>query len=102
MGHWAKQTTKEADKNSFCKSVGECVDWLIMSLTVYVIIPFPGVCLNLCLALNAFLIHSVDGGSAVIQRRVDGSVEFDQPWNKYELGFGDLQSKCFPSVQNYR
>lgn len=39
--------------------------------------------------------HSVDGGSTVVQRRVEGSVEFDQSWNKYELGFGDLQSKYF-------
>lgn len=46
------------------------------------------------------LMNSVDGGSAVIQRRVDASVEFDQSWDKYELGFGDLQSKCFLSVEN--
>lgn len=80
--------------------MGDCVDWLIMSFTLYVIIPFPGVCLNVLQPLNIFLIHSVGGGSAVIQRRVDGSVEFDQSWNRYELGFGDLQSKRFPSVQN--
>lgn len=41
--------------------------------------------------------NSADGGSTVVQRRVDGSVEFDQSWNKYELGFGDLQSKYFCS-----
>lgn len=47
-----------------------------------------------------FLMNSVDAGSSVIQRRADASVEFDQSWNKYELGFGDLQSKCFLSVEN--
>lgn len=40
--------------------------------------------------------HSIDGGSTVIQRRVDVSVDFDQTWEKYEKGFGDLESKyCF-------
>ena len=36
---------------------------------------------------------STDGGSTVIQHRVDGSVDFDQTWEKYEFGFGDLESK---------
>uniref|UniRef100_A0A3B3T617 Angiopoietin like 3 n=1 Tax=Paramormyrops kingsleyae TaxID=1676925 RepID=A0A3B3T617_9TELE len=30
-------------------------------------------------------------GSTVIQRRQDGSVEFDQTWEKYENGFGSLE-----------
>ncbi|KAM4728019.1 angiopoietin-related protein 3-like [Anableps anableps] len=32
-------------------------------------------------------------GATVIQRRRDGSVNFDQPWEKYECGFGDLQGE---------
>lgn len=53
-----------------------------------------------------FLINTTDGGSTVIQRRVDGSVDFDQTWNKYEQGFGDLESKYFyhlpkPYLLNY-
>lgn len=45
-----------------------------------------------------FLINTTDGGSTVIQRRVDGSVDFDHTWNKYEQGFGDLESKYFYHV----
>ncbi|KAF3699057.1 Angiopoietin-related protein 3 Angiopoietin-like protein 3 ANGPTL3(17-224) Precursor [Channa argus] len=32
-------------------------------------------------------------GATVIQRRKDGSVNFDQTWDKYENGFGDLQKE---------
>lgn len=39
------------------------------------------------------VINSTGGGSTVIQRRVDGSVDFDQTWNKYEQGFGDMESE---------
>lgn len=42
-----------------------------------------------------FLTHYIDGGSTVIQRRVDGSVDFDQTLNKYEKGFGDLESEYY-------
>lgn len=48
-----------------------------------------------------FLINSIDGGSTVIQRRVDGSVDFDQTWNKYEQGFGDLESEYFYHSLNH-
>lgn len=36
---------------------------------------------------------STDGGVTVVQRRVDGSVDFNQTWKKYEQGFGDLESE---------
>nr|XP_046248890.1 angiopoietin-related protein 3 isoform X2 [Scatophagus argus] len=40
---------------------------------------------------NVYCEMGSDGSSTVIQRRVDGSVDFDQTWNNYERGFGDLE-----------
>ncbi|XP_034738275.1 angiopoietin-related protein 3 [Etheostoma cragini] len=39
---------------------------------------------------NVYCEMSSEGGSTVIQRRVDDS-DFDQTWDKYEKGFGDLE-----------
>lgn len=36
---------------------------------------------------------SADVGAVVIQRREDGSVDFDQTWEGYEKGFGNLMRK---------
>ncbi|XP_074545709.1 angiopoietin-related protein 3-like isoform X2 [Halichoeres trimaculatus] len=41
----------------------------------------------------AFCDMSRGFGETVIQRRKDGSVSFDQTWDKYENGFGDLQGE---------
>lgn len=45
---------------------------------------------------------SADGGLTVIQHRVDGSVDFDQSWEKYEIGFGDLESKWISEVKKLK
>ncbi|KAM4552570.1 angiopoietin-related protein 3-like [Odontesthes bonariensis] len=41
----------------------------------------------------AFCDMSRDYGATVIQQRRDGSVNFDQPWERYENGFGDFQGE---------
>ncbi|KAG7524575.1 hypothetical protein JOB18_013960 [Solea senegalensis] len=41
----------------------------------------------------AYCDMSKDYGATVIQRRKDGSVNFDQTWEKYEHGFGDFQGE---------
>lgn len=38
----------------------------------------------------SWLVASVDGIFTVVQRRHDGSVDFNQSWQRYEDGFGDL------------
>ncbi|KAK2895586.1 angiopoietin-related protein 3-like [Channa argus] len=55
--------------------------------TVYVIRP------NGSEPFMAFCDMSKGYGATVIQRRKDGSVNFDQTWDKYENGFGDLQKE---------
>ncbi|KAG7242340.1 hypothetical protein INR49_024016 [Caranx melampygus] len=52
---------------------------------VYVIKP------NRSEPFNVYCEMGSDGGSTVIQHRIDGSVDFDLTWEKYENGFGDLE-----------
>ncbi|XP_066521086.1 angiopoietin-related protein 3 [Hoplias malabaricus] len=42
---------------------------------------------------NVYCEISLDGAATVIQHRLDGSVDFDQNWDKYELGFGNLENE---------
>ncbi|XP_066547930.1 angiopoietin-related protein 3 [Amia ocellicauda] len=48
---------------------------------------------------NVYCEMTPEGGSAVIQRRMDGSVDFDQTWEKYENGFGDLEREFWLGLE---
>ncbi|XP_062854085.1 angiopoietin-related protein 3 [Trichomycterus rosablanca] len=85
------QTTNSTDSSTYTNDLPtDCNDVFNRgqrSSGVYLIKP------NQSEPFNTYCEISSDGGATVIQRRVDGSVDFDQTWDKYELGFGNLENE---------
>lgn len=50
---------------------------------------------------NVYCEMTPDGAATVIQRRIDGSVNFDQTWEKYEKGFGNLERDYWLGLQKF-
>lgn len=52
-------------------------------------------------AFNVYCEMMPDWGATVIQRRVDGAVDFDQTWEKYRRGFGNLERDYWLGLQKF-
>ncbi|XP_053178215.1 angiopoietin-related protein 3 [Scomber japonicus] len=86
MFEYLTENSTDLDRNDFPTDCSKLFDKDGVSSGIYVIKP------NQSEPFNVYCEMGPDGASTVIQRRVDGSVEFDQTWEDYEKGFGDLEN----------
>ncbi|KPP71676.1 angiopoietin-related protein 3 precursor-like [Scleropages formosus] len=86
-------TSANFDTNDLAKDCQEVFRRGVRVSGVYPIKP------NESLPFNVYCEMAAEGGSTVIQRRNDGSVDFDQTWEKYENGFGDFNRDFWLGLQ---
>ncbi|XP_047444238.1 angiopoietin-related protein 3 [Mugil cephalus] len=87
MFEYLTENSTGRDANYFPMDCSELFNRGEANSGIYVIKP------NQSEPFNVYCEMGSDGGSTVIQRRVDGSVDFDQTWEKYGKGFGDLEKE---------
>ncbi|XP_068599837.1 angiopoietin-related protein 3 [Brachionichthys hirsutus] len=85
MFEYLTENSTGMETNDFPTDCSELINKGEANSGIYVIKP------NQSEPFNVYCEMGSDGVSTVIQRRIDGSVDFDQTWNAYERGFGDLQ-----------
>lgn len=86
MFEYLTGNSTDLDVNDLQRDCSELFDKGETKSGLYVIKP------NQSEPFNVYCDMASDGGSTVIQRRADDSVDFDKTWDKYEKGFGDLEN----------
>nr|XP_022300761.1 ficolin-1-like [Crassostrea virginica] len=51
---------------------------------------------------NTSCINTTGHVWTMIQRRIDGSINFYRGWNEYKTGFGDIQTEFWIGLENIR
>ncbi|KAF7692252.1 angiopoietin-related protein 4 [Silurus meridionalis] len=88
--------TEQQDTPPHHGAVSNCHDVFLRGETrsgVYTLQPHDSTPLHVYCEITA------DGGWTVIQRRHDGSVDFDKLWNEYQNGFGNLDGEFWLGLE---
>ncbi|KAJ3595738.1 hypothetical protein NHX12_005041 [Muraenolepis orangiensis] len=104
-----KEVAKSAKAEAMIQSIGmeqqdspngiasNCHELFVKGETssgVYTIEPLSGK------AFQVYCEMTAEGGWTVIQKRQDGSVDFDQLWQAYQKGFGNLNGEFWLGLEN--